>query len=270
MNTRVNKSFLTRLIRLVGYALIIVSSFSRLTHAQGIEFPTCVQSEVLNTEIHLYVDESVLAEYSKAFIASKIATWESYSNLVLKNSCVPMTRKVTKVTYTSEIDSLWFQDLSAAERLLKLSMEEPIKEITEDGRPVFSGIVFSNYHSAFESRYCGVASQVSRFFFLAINCPDSTMEHEIGHLSGANHDYKKVLKDHESIDHFIAGRYPKAPAYSFGATCSERGTVMSYERDIIPVYSSPEIKVNGQQCGDNAHHNNARVLREFAQAYLTP
>ncbi|MCZ8501296.1 hypothetical protein O9853_09565 [Vibrio lentus] len=119
----------------------------------------------MNTEIHLYVDESVLAEYSKAFVASKIATWESYSNLVLKNSCVPMTRKVTKVTYTSEIDSLWFQDLSAAERLLKLSMEEPIKEITEGGRPVFSGIVFSNYHSAFESRYCGVASQVSRFSF---------------------------------------------------------------------------------------------------------
>lgn len=268
MNTRVNKSFLTRLIRLVGYALIIVSSFSRLTHAQSIEFPTCVQSEVLNTEIHLYVDESVLDEYSKAFIASKIATWESYSNLVLKNSCIPMTRKVTKVTYTPAIDSLWFQDLSAAERLLKLSMEEPIKEITEDGHPVFSGVVFSNYHSAFESRYCGTSSPVSYFFSLAINCPDSTMEHEVGHLSGANHDYKTVLKDYATIEHFIADRYPKAPAYSFGATCAERGTVMSYERDIIPAYSSPEIRVNGQQCGDNAHHNNARVLREFANTHL--
>ncbi|MCC4817504.1 hypothetical protein BCU85_18005 [Vibrio lentus] len=270
MNTRVNKSFLTRLIRLVGYALIIVSSFSRLSHAQSIEFPTCVQSEVLNTGIHLYVDESVLAEYSKAFIASKIATWESYSNLVLKNSCIPMTRKVTKVTYTSVIDSLWFQDLSAAERLLKLSMKEPIPETTEDGVPIFTGIVFSNYNSSFESDYCGISSSASYFFSLAINCPDSTMEHEIGHLSGANHDYKKVLKDHESIDHFIAGRYPKAPAYSFGATCSERGTVMSYERDVIPAYSSPDIKVDGIKCGDSKHHNNARVLREFAQAYLTP
>ncbi|MEZ9338127.1 hypothetical protein AB4176_09690 [Vibrio splendidus] len=268
MNTRVSEGSFKRLIQLVGYVLIIVLSNSRLSNAQSVEFPTCTQSEVLNTEIHLYVDESVLAEYSKAFVASKIATWENYSNLVLKNSCIPMTRKVTKVTYTPEIDSLWFQDLGAAERLLKLSMEEPIKEITEDGRPVFSGVVFSNYHSAFESRYCGVASQVSRFFSLAINCPDSTMEHEIGHLSGANHDYKKVLKDHESIDHFIAGSYPKAPAYSFGATCSERGTVMSYERDIIPVYSSPEIRVNGQQCGDNAHHNNARMLREFANTQL--
>ncbi len=268
MNTLVREGAFKRLIQLVGYVLIFVLSNIRLSNAQSIEFPTCAQSEMLNTDIHLYIDESVLAEYSKEFVASKIATWESYSNLVLKNSCIPMTRKVTKVVYTPEIDSLWFQDLSAAERLLKLSMKEPIEEITEDGRPVFTGVVFSNYHSAFESRYCGIASQVSRFFFLAINCPDSTMEHEIGHLSGANHDYKEVLKDYATIEHFIADRYPKAPAYSFGATCAERGTVMSYERDIIPAYSSPEIRVNGQQCGDNAHHNNSRVLREFANAHL--
>ncbi|CDT87244.1 conserved hypothetical protein [Vibrio coralliirubri] len=270
MNTLVREGSFKRLIQLVGYVLIVVLSNSRLSNAQSVEFPTCAQSEVLNTEIHLYVDESLLSEYSKAFVAAKIATWESYSNLVLNNSCIPITRKVTKVTYTPEIDSLWFQDLSAAERLLKLSMEEPIEEITEDGRPVFTGVVFSNYHSAFESRYCGVASQVSRFFSLAINCPDSTMEHEIGHLSGANHDYKKVLKDYESIEHFIAGRYPKAPAYSFGAICADRGTVMSYERDVIPAYSSPDIRVDGIKCGDSKYHNNARVLREFAQAYLTP
>ncbi|CAK1871029.1 hypothetical protein FB440_1289 [Vibrio crassostreae] len=268
MNTQVNKSFFKRLIRVVGYVLIMVLSFSRFSNAQTIEFPTCAQSDVLNTEIHLYVDESVLAEYSKEFIASKIATWESYSNLVLKNSCIPMTRKVTKVTYSSVIDSLWFQDLSAAERLLKLSMEEPIPETTEEGVPIFKGIVFSNYNFSFESDYCGISSPVSYFFSLAINCPDYLMEHEIGHLSGANHDYKTVLKDYATIEHFIADRYPKAPAYSFGATCAERGTVMSYERDIIPAYSSPEIRVNGQQCGDNAHHNNARVLREFANTHL--
>ena len=64
-----------------------------------------------------------------------------------------MTRKVTKVTYTSEIDSLWFQDLSAAERLLKLSMKEPIEEITEDGRPVFSGVVLSVFLISFVNQY---------------------------------------------------------------------------------------------------------------------
>ncbi|UPR30501.1 hypothetical protein IS519_04225 [Vibrio crassostreae] len=269
MNTRVNKSFLTRLIRVVGYVLIMVLSFSRFSYAQTIEFPTCAQSEVLNTEIHLYVDESVLAEYSKAFVASKIATWESYSNLVLKNSCVPITRKVTKVIYTSEIDSLWFQDLGAAERLLKLSMEEPIPETTGDGVPIFTGIVFSNYNFSFESDYCGMSSSVSYFFSLAINCPDYLMEHEIGHLSGANHDYKTLLKDFDSIESYLSGTYPRAPQYSFGAICADRGTVMSYERDVIPAYSSPDIRVDGIKCGDSKYHNNARVLREFAQAYLT-
>ncbi|MFA0054763.1 MULTISPECIES: hypothetical protein [Vibrio] len=270
MNTQVNKSFFKRLIRVVGYVLIMVLSFSRFSNAQTIEFPTCAQSDVLNTEIHLYVDESVLAEYSKEFITSKIATWESYSNLVLKNSCIPMTRKVTKVTYSSVIDSLWFQDLSAAERLLKLSMEEPIPETTEEGVPIFKGIVFSNYNSSFESDYCGISSPVSYFFSLAINCPDYLMEHEIGHLSGANHDYKTLLKDSGSIESYISGSYPRAPQYSFGAICADRGTVMSYERDVIPAYSSPDIRVDGIKCGDGKHHNNARVLREFAQAYLTP
>ncbi|MEZ9188160.1 hypothetical protein AB4133_02330 [Vibrio sp. 10N.286.52.F8] len=270
MNTRVSEGSFKRLIQLVGCVLIIVLSNSRLSNAQSIEFPTCVQSEVLNTEIHLYVDESVLDEYSKAFIASKIATWESYSNLVLKNSCVPMTRKVTKVTYTSEIDSLWFQDLGAAERLLKLSMEEPIPETTEDGVPIFTGIVFSNYNFSFESDYCGMSSSVSYFFSLAINCPDYLMEHEIGHLSGANHDYKTLLKDFDSIESYISGTYPRAPQYSFGTICADRGTVMSYERDVIPAYSSPDIRVDGTKCGDSKYHNNARVLREFAQAYLTP
>ena len=270
MNTRVSESSFKRLIQLVGCVLIIVLSNSRLSNAQSIEFPTCAKSEVLNTEIHLYVDESVLAEYSKAFVASKIATWESYSNLVLKNSCIPMTRKVTKVIYTSEIDSLWFQDLGAAERLLKLSMEEPIPETTGDGVPIFTGIVFSNYNFSFESDYCGMSSSVSYFFSLAINCPDYLMEHEIGHLSGANHDYKTLLKDFDSIESYISGTYPRAPQYSFGAICADRGTVMSYERDVIPAYSSPDIKVDGIKCGDSKHHNNARVLREFAQAYLTP
>ncbi|MCG9641988.1 hypothetical protein L1D22_19260 [Vibrio sp. Isolate34] len=270
MNTQVNKSFFKRLIRVVGYVLIMVLSFSRFSNAQTIEFPTCAQSDVLNTEIHLYVDESVLAEYSKEFITSKIATWESYSNLVLKNSCIPMTRKVTKVTYSSIIDSLWFQDLSAAERLLKLSMEEPIPETTEEGVPIFKGIVFSNYNFSFESDYCGISSPVSYFFSLAINCPDYLMEHEIGHLSGANHDYKTLLKDSGSIESYISGSYPRAPQYSFGAICADRGTVMSYERDVIPAYSSPDIRVDGIKCGDSKHHNNARVLREFAQAYLTP
>nr|WP_243655292.1 hypothetical protein [Vibrio crassostreae] len=64
---------------------VIFLGFSLYTNADTIEFPACVEGEVLNTEVHLYIDESMLLEYSKAFIASKVATWESYSNLVLKN-----------------------------------------------------------------------------------------------------------------------------------------------------------------------------------------
>jgi len=238
--------------------------------AGDLKLPDCPESEKLETEIYFYIDESVLSEYSESFVNSKIRTWTEYSNLTLDNSCIPLTRRVSKIEYLSYIDSSWFQDVEVAANLLDYHHSSDIPESNEAGVPIFKAILFSNAADSFESQWCGVASSSSYFFVIGLNCHDSVMEHEIGHLSGAKHDMKTVLDNNPNFDvnAFMKNTFPYPKArYSFGATCSNRGTVMSYEKDVIPVYSSPDISVHGEVCGDEHSANNAQVLRDFAKRY---
>ncbi|MGD8117940.1 hypothetical protein [Vibrio sp. TRT 29B02] len=240
--------------------------------AVGLKLPDCPNSPKLETEIYFYIDKSVLNEYSEKFVNSKINTWVNYSNLTLENSCIPIERKVTKVEYTSNIDSSLFQDVDAAKSLVNYHSKSEIPETNSSGVPIFKAILFSNAADSFKSQWCGVASATSNYFVIGLNCYDSAMEHEIGHLSGANHDMKTVLEYSPKfdVDSFVNYTFPnKNKRYSFGATCSSRGTVMSYEKDIIPAYSSPDISVDGQVCGDELTANNAKVLRDFAKRYMS-
>jgi hypothetical protein len=181
-----------------------------------------------------------------------------------------MTRVVSKIEYLSEIDSSWFQDEEAAIDLLTYYLEEQLPENNDAGVPIFKAILFANYSDSFKSEWCGVASRSRDFFIMALNCSDSTMEHEIGHLSGAQHDRHTLLKNDPQfeLDTFLESRYPrKITRYAFGTVCSNRGTIMSYEKDQIPAYSSPDIVLNGESCGDSDTANNAQVMRNFAIQY---
>ncbi|HHK8657523.1 TPA: hypothetical protein ACQYF6_000023 [Vibrio parahaemolyticus] len=95
------------------------------------------------------------------------------------------------------------------------------------------------------------------------------MEHEIGHLSGASHDIR-TLKDADEkfdLEEYFRSYYPPKKSYALGFVCSQRGTVMSYEENVIPTYSNPEIEFNGAACGRVESANNSQVLREFAKKY---
>lgn len=238
-------------------------------NANGLTLPDCVNKERLETEIHLFINDDVLSEYSRDFVQSKINTWVAYSNLVLSNSCIPISRKVTHIEYVPSIDNTWFQDVDIAEKFLKLSLDREISEVDSQGVPVFKGIVFANWRDSFDSDWCGYASGSSFFFTIALNCSDDVMEHEIGHLSGASHDIKTLMSYNPNFDveTYLISSYPKKEMYSFATVCSGRGTIMSYEKDVIPAYSNPTILFNDQPCGDEDSANNAKVLRDFAQKY---
>ena len=45
---------------------------------------------------------------------------------------------------------------------------------------------------------------------------------------------------------------------------------MSYEKDKLPIYSTPEISYQGEQCGNAINADNAKVLRDFAYSLLSP
>ncbi|MCF7481544.1 hypothetical protein L3V31_07360 [Vibrio sp. J1-1] len=259
-------------MRAVKIFIVILSIQCVYAVAGELKLPDCPNSPKLETEIYFYIDENVLDEYSKKFVDSKINTWVEYSNLTLENSCIPIKRKVTKVEYLSHIDSTWFQHVDVAKDLLKYHSAYEIPETNSSGVPIFKAILFSNAADSFKSQWCGVASASANYFVIGLNCYDSAMEHEIGHLSGANHDMKTVLENSPKfdVDSFVKNTFPhKNERYSFGATCSNRGTVMSYEKDIIPAYSSPDISVDGEVCGVQLSANNAQVLRNFAKKYAS-
>ncbi|MBM7038223.1 hypothetical protein JQC93_17655 [Vibrio sp. 188UL20-2] len=231
--------------------------------------PECVPSPKIETEIYFYIDNSVLVEYSAEFVESKIDSWVKYSNLTLKNSCVPMTRRVSKIEYLATVDSTWFQDVELAKNLLNYYSAYEIPEVNSSGIPIFKAVLFANTTDSFKSQWCGEASLSSNYFVIGLDCYDSTMEHEIGHLSGAGHDMKTLLEYNPEFDsdNYLQSRYPAQKSYSFGAVCSGRGTVMSYERDSFPAYSSPDISIDGEACGNLESANNAQVLRDFAKKH---
>lgn len=90
------------------------------------------------------------------------------------------------------------------------------------------------------------------------------MEHELGHLAEAGHDIQTALVKHGSLDNARYSSFPKSEKYAFGWRCANSSTVMSYALgETLPIYSSPDIYVKRQQCGDKNQGNNAQVLRDF-------
>lgn len=249
--------------------LFLVLMCALKSYASVLTLPTCQFARSLDTEVHFYISKDVLDEYSPQFVKAKIDAWIAYSNLTLKNSCIPTTRRVTHIEYVSQIDSSWFQDISVAERLLINELNRTFPEVNKQGEPIFNAIVFANAFDSYKSLYCGYASSSSFFFTIAINCPDSVLEHEIGHLSGASHDIKTLSYYEEfDLDAHRLSTYPPLKNYSLGYICGERGTIMSYEDNHMPVYSSPDIKWNGKACGESDKADNRRVMVEFARQYF--
>ncbi|WP_234496278.1 reprolysin-like metallopeptidase [Vibrio maritimus] len=235
-----------------------------------LKLPECLLEQSLETEVHFYISEDVLNEYSPEFVKAKIDSWIAYANTTLKNSCIPTRRSATHIEYVSELDSSWFQDVDVAERLLKNELGRQVPETNANGHPIFNAIVFSNWLNSYKSQYCGYASSSTFFFTIALNCPDSVLEHEIGHLSGASHDIKTLKEGVEAFDleEYWMSSYPPGKPYSLGYVCAGRGTIMSYEDDRMPVYSNPNIYWDSKICGDAVTADNSRVLTEFAKQYL--
>ncbi len=235
----------------------------------------CKFDELLITPITFFVPTEVLGHYSESMISNKIEKWIDFSNLALYNSCVPMKRTISDIKYIQELTEPLFQDLHAAHNMLEYYFGyEEVSQIGKD-KTHFYGLVFSSYQSSFKSEWCGKTDveTLPNFFMLALNCTDDMLEHELGHLSWAQHDiknYRRQFSLNSKNDEITYSKnVNKIAPYAFGFECGGKGTLMSYAKEVIPIYSSPDILFNGERCGSNEYANNAKVIRDYALGLLS-
>ncbi|WP_434567889.1 hypothetical protein QFW85_20200 [Vibrio chagasii] len=241
----------------VGSALLGVVTLFFVGQRSGEELTLapCDMGKKVETPVHFFTDASMSE--------SKIQKMIGYSNLVLQNSCVPMERTLSGIT---RIDLSSFQDADSGKlhkQLAKLVGDEVLKPMQREGS--YYALVLPNDHEFSDDGTTGMAHvNFSRSFLVLSSDADvHLLEHELGHLAWAWHN--------DTPDYWLKGQllpenHDYIKAYSFGALCQEAGTVMTYAKKVLPVYSSPNIKYYGKACGDAEKADNARHMREFAQS----
>ncbi|WP_394246083.1 hypothetical protein [Vibrio profundi] len=248
-------------------AVVAVNSmFASLSSAASVELdlPTCEREVAVTTPIHFFVELGVRENRD---IVSQIRNDIGMANTVLENSCIPMRRKLASVTYV-EIDERFMLNLGWVHfGLEQFTGQDKIASI-KNAPNVYYGVVLSDDSGYFAGIQEGqtARSEFEKFFILSESADELTLEHELGHLAWAEHDPATLAEqlDSDLEDTTPAWDQHKIKAYARGALCGNAGTVMSYQDNILPIYSSPNFYYQKYKCGDSNRADNARVLTEYA------
>jgi hypothetical protein len=252
---------LKSILLLLATALISSMSYS------SVQLPDCEITEELTTPIHFFTSEDILQKYSKKEVSYIVENWFDFSRRTMQNSCIPLKRSLVSITYLKNVNKEMLHSLGAAKYAIESTQNIEVDDFFPEGIIGYVGVLVDSY-KGFD--LCGRADIGNNFFLVALNCPNNTMEHELGHLSGAGHDLQTALTNHGSIENARHMHFPKSKEYAFAWRCANSGTVMSYAQgESLPVYSSPDVYVDGQQCGNERFGNNAQALRDFAAGHLT-
>ncbi|GAL16926.1 hypothetical protein JCM19235_5475 [Vibrio maritimus] len=235
----------------------------------GMRLPECSMGELVETPIFFFVSKTVIENYGLEEVTSEIERSVKKSNVIMKNSCIPMKRSVAEVSVVDFSGRALFDIDKIREDLAELIGEEKHRYI-ESSPNHFYGVILAVDDGYFEEYIIGTTNPDvnSQFFLLSEHADEYTLEHELGHLSWAWHDDRSWFKvlDETLEKHTSDMNKDRLKPYARGYQCGGAGTIMSYESELLSIYSSPEITNNGRACGDPLHADNARQLREFAEA----
>lgn len=241
----------------------------------GLTLPPCSisadKTKIVDTYIHFYVSNTALDTYSQSVIENDISESIDVANQILANSCIPMTRKLAQVKYIDLTEKTFSNIGQSHKALLNVVGEDEINQIRSQPNHYY-GLIMAEDDNFLGPVNYGDPSFVGQtnpsvnrhYFIVTADAHLITLEHELGHLAGAQHrDTSGTLgiwlnQAYESKDEYLK---PYARAYR----CGDSGTIMSYESNVIFAYSSPDISYQGEVCGDPDKADNARQLREHAE-----
>ncbi|WP_392339852.1 hypothetical protein [Moritella marina] len=192
------------------------------------------------TEVDFYVSDDIPKDVAKLKIGESITN----SSLILSNSSIPLSRETGNIYYSSSIANLNYDSIEFVMAQLMAEDSSLYKMLVNSDR--LSVLVMTSSQS---TDLCG--STYSAYFpnvaVIDLNCDSLTLEHELGHLYGAEHE--------EIYDDYVF----------YAAICGDYTTIMNSmqpemkEKQMIKAYSFPELKVDGLQCG-NENTNNKKVI----------
>ncbi len=235
---------------------------------QGLVLTECQIEEVVPTYIHFFVTNDVLQVMTKEQVKQRIEKIIQSANTVLKNSCIPLQRQIKSIQYVDFSEQYLFDFGSVHFALQKAVGTQVIGRIRQTMNE-FYAILLGPDNTIFDDQWRGTSemSPEGRFIAMSYDAMPLTFEHEMGHLAGADHDQQTI--DEQAAFGFeqIVPLWDQKQSkpYARAALCGDAGTVMSYNQNILPVYSHPGLYYQGEQCGDPEHADNARVLRRYAK-----
>ena len=214
-------------------------------------------AQPINGEQHHIIDigffytKDLMNTLSQEQLTTHIERQINAANVVMENSELPLRRRVL---YIGEypIDN---QSNMAIDDFLATVYEDQANQIRSLAQQFgFDYITILRPQS--DVNYCGWAYYNSPYAIMEVggNCTSATLgAHEWGHNDGADHDIAN------SSDTPLT-------EYARGYNCAGNGTIMSTNHNWFTrhdFYSSPDIKVEGEACGDEKSANIVRMLNEF-------
>ncbi|WP_299015267.1 hypothetical protein [uncultured Photobacterium sp.] len=235
---------------------------------KGMELPQCVDEPLVTTTVHFFISQDAIKNRSITDVENQLNAAIKQSNRILANSCIPMRRQLGNIKGV-DFSQYTLTSINQIDSILKRIVGQPLIQQIHTKPNHFYAVMLGKNDSYFDDEFCGEADVDAndRFFIISDDADEYTVEHELGHLAWAQHldsswfsNLEKRLKKYTSAEN----QHMLKP-YARGYNCAGKGTVMSYEYDILPIYSSPDILYQGEACGDMKEADNARMVRDYAR-----
>lgn len=215
----------------------------------------CKQNEsVINSRITFVVDANLISLYGRDNLKNKIDEFVTAANNVLHNSCIPIRRNIDKIMYVSLDNNMQTEKdyTSLYQNIIGNMPLDDKKDMIKNPSKVIVVLINKLPDNSTGHTFPHTINKIAA---ISMDASIFTMEHELGHLALAGHEEGYGTDDYN-------------PAIAHGYKCGPYRSIMNEnlsDGKLAPFYSSPEISVNGESCGNVHNANNAEQLRRWSR-----